>query len=396
MNLSSSGGSSASNAAPATPAAPTQSSNPSVNPASVLSTTDAPKLPPARQTNLTGDVSLDFDREDFGEDTPVVEAPKPEAKQPEQPGEETPAETPAEKDPFDFETPELKDELKKLEKKPEEKKVEEKEQTPQPKPAEVKQEGRKYTGDGELDKVLRGLRNNDFNAYKDQLAQWKKAYDERGAQPKYLAAHPEAFKLTPAYQQAEQGYNMAQFEYNAAVQAKRDLLEKKPVSILDGYDKKTGQPVYKTFKPDDKGNYPADLVLYVDEDLKAVQDGLRQNEAHFKTFGETHKKLVVEERKFIDEGFKKVFKNLDEKTFNDTEKSYKDLVEKLIPDSYTPEDARKLAYYSMVSHLRLAALVNKVIGEKKATLAPAPRKGPAAAPGDSIPLDPDSMFTDND
>jgi hypothetical protein len=75
------------------------------------------------------------------------------------------------------------------------------------------------------------------------------------------------------------------------------------------------------------------------------------------------------------------------------------LLEKIIPDSVTAEDARKIAHYAMIGNLRMAKSFQSYIAQQKQKPGkiPLPSAGPMgrSTGGDDIPLKEGDMFGDD-
>jgi hypothetical protein len=390
MNLPNSGTSAATAQTAAPAAAPTPAVNsPTLNPSSVTSGGNHRPLPPAADTNLQGDISLNFEDDGFPstpesstQQTPPQQTPASEQKTTTEPAEEA--------DPFDVAPKSVKEALKKIApEKPAEKAPE-----PQQEP-EVSKEtsGRQYTGITEVDNVLKKLGNKTYDAYKDQLPKWYEAYKAQQESPKYLAAHPEAYQLHPVYKEATQALNETQFEYNSLQEALIAAESGKPVQLLEGYEEATGKPVFKTYKPDANGKHDPRLKVHLNQAFQMSQTQFMDARRKVAEAKDTFKAFVAAEHKFVDESFGKIFKGVDPAQFTPEEAKYGELMKTLIPDSVTPEHARKLAHYAMVAQLRLAKQFQKYVEQTQAP-APRPQKGPSTAgeSNDLISLDPDKMF----
>jgi hypothetical protein len=384
MNLPNSGTSAP--AAPTATAAPAVNS-PTLNPSSVTSGGNHRALPPAPDTNLQGDISLNFDDDGFPS-TP--EPSTPQATQTPQTPEQKTTPEPEEADPFDVAPKSVKEAVKKLT--PEKPVEKPSEQTPEPEQGK-ETSGRQYTGVAEVDNVLKKLGNKTYDVYKDQLPKWYEAYKAQQDTPKFLAAHPEAYQLHPVYKEATQELGETQFEYNSLQTALIDAESGKPVQLLEGYEEATGKPVFKTYKPDANGKHDPRLKVHLNQAFQMSQNQFMDARRKVAQAKDTFKAFVENEHRFVDDSFKKIFKGVDPAQFTPEEAKYGELMKTLIPDSVTPEHARKLAHYSMVAQLRLAKQFQKYVEQTQAP-APKPQKGPATV-GDStdmIPLDPEKMF----
>jgi hypothetical protein len=364
------------------------------------------QLPPAAPTSITGDVPL---VEDFDADVDLTSAPENTAeggavgpqpsidnKTPEALSKE------AQEDDFDL-PPDIKEslaEVAKLEKPLEKAKEEEapKAETKPKAPEKVEetkvelQAGRNYDGlEPEVVAVLKQLRNGAYNAVKDQLPLWHKAFKTQGEMPKYIAQHPEAYKLDKQYQELEIGVHNAQFEASALYDGLMSLKQGKPFNLLTGYDK-DGNPEYSKIDPS-KGLDPRLEFEITEAYRKAAANQQSLVEQH-KNYGSKYADKVRQERGFIEDSFKKIFKDIDPEKFTPEEAKYAPLLEKLIPDSVTPADARRIAHYAMIGNHRMGRMLQEYIKNSKGKALPAkPQPGATIAAGDvAIPLDDDAMF----
>jgi hypothetical protein len=347
-------------------------------------------LPPAPPTNIEGDVPL---LEDMADDIVEAPAPTPEAKtetpQPEAKDEgfELPPDiTESLTEASKLKAPEKPEE--KVEEKPLEKPTEKLEEPT--KPAEVS--GRDYTGlEPEVVAVLKQLRNGAYNAVKDQIPQWFKAYKEKDAMPKYIAQHPEAYKLDKGYQELEVGVNNAGFEASALYESLMSLKQNKPFDLLTGYDDK-GKPTYAKIDPT-KGVDPR-LEFEITEAYRRASQTKQDLTNQHTNYATRYQAKIQQERAFIEDNFKKIFKDIDPTKFTPDEAKYAPLLEQLIPDSVTAADARRIAHYAMIGNLRMGRTLQEYIKANKGkALPPKPQAGPTGAPiGGDIPLDEDKMF----
>lgn len=352
-------------------------------------------VPSGPSTTIPNDAIIDLS----GDDVNITPAPTPtETSKPAETPTETPVETPEaplDENPFDVIdklSSKLGDKVKPVETPKPEAKPEAK---PDPAaPAPIPAGPRPKTGIAEVDEVLGRLPNSAFAKYKDMLPKWHEAYKKAQEAPKYLAAHQEAYKLTPEYQQVVGEQTQNSFEYRAFRQAALSIEGGKPFKLLTGYDEKSGEPVFEVIKPDANGKFNPEVALHVREAMAGAQRNLGQSQAALDNFKQNHGRLVQSERQFIDESFKKMFKGIDEAKFTVEEKKLGEQMKLLVPDSFSPEDARRLAHYSAITVLRLSKMVNDYMAQQTAKTAtpPKPRPGGNMGADDIIPLDDNEMF----
>jgi hypothetical protein len=383
MNLNATNSSSSAPAVTATPApapatpqgvtTPTAPTAPTVTPQAIRGDNHK-ALPPTKGTELDGEINFDLDADTTPnpaqpQDKPAVETPEPKAE---------------DKDEFDTVPDPVKEALKKLkqddEPKPADKPVDDKAPT-----------GRKYTGIEEVDKVLKKLPNNTYDAVKDDLPKWYQAFKAQQDQPKFLAAHPEAYTLSPHYKKATAAAQQHRFEAQSVEAALIACKNGEPVKLLDGYSDE-GVPIYQTFNPQN-GKHDARLEIELQRYYQVANGNLQQSQKALNDAKESYSAWVKRDHEFIEDSFKKLFKDLDPAKFSPQESKYRDDINKLIPDSVTPEHARRIAHLSMVSNLRLAKAFQQYIEKSKAPVV-RPTPGGDVATGDTIPLDKDKMFGD--
>jgi hypothetical protein len=358
-------------------------------------------LPPAAPTNISGDVPLaeDFDA-DFeasltppSSDTAEGGAVEP---QPSKDGLATDSSKDTQQEDDFGLPPDIKESLaeaSKLEKPldkveakaPEKAKVEE---------AKVEsQAGRNYEGlEPEVVAVLKQLRNGAYNAIKDQLPQWHKAFKAQAAMPKYIAQHPDAYKLDKEYQELEIGAHNAQFESSTLYDSLMALKANKPFKLLTGYDK-DGNPQFSKIDPS-RGLDPR-LEFEITEAYRRASASQQDLSAKHANYGSRYTDKIREERVFIEDTFKKIFKDIDPDKLTPDEAKYAPILEKLIPDSVTAADARRIAHYAMIGNYRMGRMLQDYIKNSKGKALPAkPQPGATIAAGDvAIPLDDDEMFS---
>lgn len=371
-----------------TPSAPAAST-----PININSGPSSAPLPPKPSTTLPDqDISLDFD----GNDSTSFDVNKTPEKLVEA-STEKPAEKPTEtqteeSDPFDL--PKDVSEAMKGLKKPDEQKPAEK---PAEKPeAPTTQQGRDYSNlPDEVVSVLKKLPNQTYNAVREQLPKWYEAFKKQSEIPKYFTQHPEAYKLDTGYSQIQNELETDRFEVGALKDAIVNLKQNKPFELLTGYDEQ-GAPVFKTVNPERNGHNPS-IELELTEAYRRAQANYDKSFQGFKSYPDRFKAKIAEEREFINSSFKKIFKDIDPDKFTPEEKNYAPLLEKIIPDSVTAEDARKIAHYAMIGNLRMAKAFQAYIDKQKQKplVTPPPQAGPIgkSVGGDDIPLG-EGMFGD--
>ena len=367
----------------ATPAATT--------PININSGPSSAPLPPKPSTTLPDqNISLDFD----GEDSTSFDTNKAPEKATEAPVAEKPDETIAEEqDPFDL-PKDVSEAIKST--KPSDKPAETKTETPTNQA--TTQQGRDYSNlPDEVVSVLKKLPNQTYNAVREQLPKWYDAFKKQADIPKYFTQHPEAYKLDTGYNQVQNELETDRFEVGALKDALIAVKQNKPFDLLTGYDAE-GNPVFKTVNPDRNGHNPS-VELELTEAYRRAQGNYEKSFQGFKSYPDRFKAKIAEEREFINSSFKKIFKDIDPDKLSPEEKNYAPLLEKIIPDSVTAEDARKIAHYAMVGNLRMAKAFQNYIAQQKQKpiAAPAPQAGPIgkSVGGDDIPLSDGGMFGDD-
>ena len=370
-----------------TPAAPAAST-----PININNGPSSAPLPPKPSTTLPDqDISLDFDN---GDSTAFDTN-----KTPEKPVEDTAAETtdetaPEETDPFDLPA-DVSEAIKSTKPKepaqPEATKPDAQNQT-------TTQQGRDYSNlPDEVVSVLKKLPNQTYNAVREQLPKWYDAFKKQGEIPKYYTQHPEAYKLDTGYTQIQNELETDRFEVGALKDAIVNIKQNKPFDLLTGYDAE-GNPVFKTVNPDRNGHNPS-IELELTEAYRRAQANYEKSFQGFKSYPDRFKAKIAEEREFINSTYKKIFKDIDPDKLTPEEKNYAPLLEKIIPDSVTAEDARKIAHYAMIGNLRMAKAFQNYIAQQKTKPAviPVPQAGPIgkSVGGDDIPLSDGGMFGDD-
>lgn len=370
-----------------TPSAPAAST-----PININNGPSSAPLPPKPSTTLPDqDISLDFD----GSDSTAFDTNKTPEKPVEAPAAETTNETtPEETDPFDLpkDVSEAIKSTKSADKPVEEQKTETSTTPPQ------NQQGRDYSNlPDEVVSVLKKLPNQTYNAVREQLPKWYEAFKKQGEIPKYFTQHPEAYKLDTGYNQIQNELETDRFEVGTLKDALINIKQNKPFELLTGYDAE-GNPVFKTVNPDRNGHNPS-IELELTEAYRRAQTNYEKSFQGFKSYPERFQAKIKEEREFINSSFKKIFKDIDPDKLTPEEKNYAPLLEKIIPDSVTAEDARKIAHYAMIGNLRMAKAFQNYIAQQKTKPAviPVPQAGPIgkSVGGDDIPLSDGGMFGDD-
>jgi hypothetical protein len=355
-------------------------------------------LPPAAPTSLPNEnISFDFDGEDSTSFDVNKLLPKAEAKPAEQKTETPVEETPSdEADPFDLPkdvTEAIKSTKPKIEEKIEKTEIAKTTETPQ------NQQGRDYSNlPDEVVSVLKKLPNQTYNAVREQLPKWYEAFKKQADIPKHYTQHPEAYKLDTGYNQVQAELETDRFEVGSLKNAIVTLKQNKPFELLEGYDAE-GNPVFKTIQPGRGGQHDPALELELTEAYRRAQSNYEKSFNGFKTFPDKYKSKIAEEREFINSSFKKIFKDIDPDKLTSEEQTYAPLLEKIIPDSVTAADARKIAHYAMIGNLRMAKAFQAYIAQQKQKpgVIPPPSAGPMgkSTGGDDIPLSDGGMFGDD-
>lgn len=345
-------------------------------------------LPPAAPTNIQGDVAL---LDDIGDDSDIIDAPLASV-----PASEVTAEKAAE-DVFEL-PPDIAESLKAVEPaiKDVEPEVIEKDIPANIEPPKASEPlGRDYTGvEPEVIAVLKQLRNGAYNAVKDQIPQWFKAYKDREALPAHIAQHPEAYKLDKGYQELETGINNATFESSALYDSLMSLKANKPFDLLTGYDD-AGKPIYSKIDPTN-GVDPR-LEFEITEAYRRASNTQQDLNKQHTNYSAKYSNQLRQERDFIEDTFKKIFKDIDPAKFTPDESKYAPLLEKLIPNSVTAADARRIAHYAMVGNLRMGRTLQEYIRSNKGkAMLSKPLAGPSGSLASTdILLDEDKMFGDD-
>ena len=370
-----------------TPSAPAAST-----PININNGPSSAPLPPKPSTTLPDqDISLDFDNGD----STAFDTNKTPEKPAEAPAAETTDETaPEETDPFDL-PKDVSEAIKST--KSSDKPVEE-QKTETPTNQTTTQQGRDYSNlPDEVVSVLKKLPNQTYNAVREQLPKWYDAFKKQGEIPKYYTQHPEAYKLDTGYNQIQNELETDRFEVGALKDALISIKQNKPFDLLTGYDAE-GNPVFKTVNPDRNGHNPS-IELELTEAYRRAQANYEKSFQGFKSYPDRFKAKIAEEREFINSTYKKIFKDIDPDKLTPEEKNYAPLLEKIIPDSVTAEDARKIAHYAMIGNLRMAKAFQNYIAQQKTKPAviPVPQAGPIgkSVGGDDIPLSDGGMFGDD-
>jgi len=361
----------------------------SSTPININSGPSSAPLPPKASTSLPDQaISLDFDGEDSTSFDVNKLLPKPEATT-ENKAEET-TEPAEEQDPFDL-PKDVSETIKST-------KPKDTTTPPEAKAEPTTQQGRDYNNlPDEVVSVLKKLPNQTYNAVRDQLPKWYEAFKKQAEIPKHYTQHPEAYKLDKQYTQIQNDLETDRFEVGSLKNALIAIKQNKAFDLLTGYDAQ-GEPVFKTVEPSRNGHDPA-VEFELSEAYRRAQTNYEKSFTGFKTFPDRYKAKIAEEREFINSTYKKIFKDIDPDKLTPEEKNYAPLLEKIIPDSVTAEDARKIAHYAMIGNLRMAKSFQSYIAQQKQKPGkiPLPSAGPMgrSTGGDDIPLKEGDMFGDD-
>jgi hypothetical protein len=370
---------------PVNASTPTAASSTPIN---INSGPSSAPLPPKASTSLPDQsISLDFDGEDSTSFDVNKLLPKPEAVVENEAEDTQPAE---EQDPFDL-PKDVSEAIKST--KPKDTTI-----PTEPKAEATTQQGRDYNNlPDEVVSVLKKLPNQTYNAVREQLPKWYDAFKKQAEIPKHYTQHPEAYKLDKQYTQVQNDLETDRFEVGSLKNALIAIKQNKAFDLLTGYDAQ-GDPVFKTVEPSRNGHDPA-VEFELSEAYRRAQTNYEKSFTGYKTFPDRYKAKIAEEREFINGTYKKIFKDIDPDKLTPEEQNYAPLLEKIIPDSVTAEDARKIAHYAMIGNLRMAKSFQNYIAQQKQKpgAIPLPSAGPMgrSTGGDDIPLKEGDMFGDD-
>jgi hypothetical protein len=368
----------------------------SSTPININSTPSSAPLPAKPSTSLPDqDISLDFDNNDSTAFDVNKLIPKADKKDEISEDNTDDSQSTEEQDPFDL--PKDVSEAIKSTKSKETPVEAQKSETPANQT--TTQQGRDYSNlPDEVVSVLKKLPNQTYNAVREQLPKWYEAFKKQAEIPKHYTQHPEAYKLDTGYNQIQNELETDRFEVGSLKNALVSMKQGKTFELLEGYDNE-GNPVFKTIQPGRNGIHDPALELELTEAYRRAQANYEKSFNGFKTFPDRYKAKIAEEREFINGTYKKIFKDIDPDKLTTEEQSYAPLLAKIIPDSVTAEDARKIAHYAMVGNLRMAKAFQSYIAQQKQKpgVIPPPSSGPMgrSTGGDDIPLKEGDMFGDD-
>lgn len=188
---------------------------------------------------------------------------------------------------------------------------------------------RDYTKyDPSLKPILDNLRAGRFEEYAPRLQEmFEKArdYDKiKAEKPGYLLDHPEAFTLDPEYRQLESTKQAAGNLVNFYTKQLENIRSKKPWQSLDGFDEKTGAPIYTTHQPSAEAD--VSVANFIQQNIALQQQQTKELEGYKGKF-DLDKKALEEHTNSIT---KKLFPDWDDTKLSKEEKADYDIAKTLV------------------------------------------------------------------
>jgi hypothetical protein len=232
-----------------------------------------------------------------------------------------------------------------------------------------------------------------------KIAELEKAV---AAKPSFAHEHPEGYVLDPEYQQVSLLADRASFEASHWESQLARILSGEGFQDLLGYDKRTGQPVYKEI------DAPADGRV---DPRWQVEIQRRFNEATMKSgqfvgmrdsFRQNYSSEVQRSAAELVETRKRIFRDMDESKFTETEKGYKQLVLDALPKVHKRNPLATDLAYALIAIKRIEAFYNDALKKQSAASPAAAAKvakagpRPAAVGTSAAPADDFVKFSDLD
>jgi hypothetical protein len=204
---------------------------------------------------------------------------------------------------------------------------------------------RDYTTlDPEIAKIAKKLPNHLYARVVPKLTEYKKLADQvptlkaeidnlAKSAPRYLAEHPESFKITPQYQEASQIYNDATAEHDHWVAQLHNIKAGKPWVELLGYGQ-NGQPITREHQPLADGKLDTSGEIKVMTEISQTTTAKQQAQRQANEVRTNHKNFYDGARRELDAAKTKFFPELTRRDFTSEEKDYVNRVKAIIPQAY--------------------------------------------------------------
>jgi len=258
-------------------------------------------------------------------------------------------------------------------------------------PINGKRDYSKY--DKEVADVLKKLPNSLYAKYADKLQQWKKD-SERATEldtkltalaaekPRFLAEHPDSFRISKEYRSAVEAYSTAK-EVRGGWESQLARIEQGLDWVeLKGYDDQ-GQPVLVNHPAPENGQVDFNAKMLAQRELqKAYSQETRFDEAR-KDIARNYRQFQAEATTQVKDMIGKLFKGQDPAKLTGDDAKYFKAVNDMLPGVFSDNPLAPALGLAFVNHRRLAVTAQKLATELKALKAgksPVARTAPAVGP----------------
>lgn len=258
-------------------------------------------------------------------------------------------------------------------------------------PINGKRDYTKY--DKEVADVLKKLPNSLYAKYADKLQQWKKD-SERATEldgkletlskekPRFLAEHPDSFRISKEYRAAVSSYTTAQ-EVRGGWESQLARIEQGLDWVeFKGFDEQ-GQPMLVNHPAPENGQVDFNAKMLAQRELqKAYSQETRYDEAR-KDIARNYRQFQQESTTQVKDMIGKLFKGQDPTKLTGDDAKYFKAVNDMLPGVYADNPLAPALGLAFVNHRRLAVTAQKLAAENKALKAgksPAAKTAPAVGP----------------
>ena len=258
-------------------------------------------------------------------------------------------------------------------------------------PTNGKRDYTKY--DKEVADVLKKLPNSLYAKYADKLQQWKKD-SERATEldgkletlskekPRFLAEHPDSFRISKEYRAAVSSYTTAQ-EVRGGWESQLARIDQGLDWVeFKGFDEQ-GQPMLVNHPAPENGQVDFNAKMLAQRELqKAYSQETRFDEAR-KDIARNYRQFQQESTNQVKDMIGKLFKGQDPAKLTGDDAKYFKAVNDMLPGVYADNPLAPALGLAFVNHRRLAVTAQKLAAENKALKAgksPAAKTAPAVGP----------------
>ena len=230
--------------------------------------------------------------------------------------------------------------------------------------------------DPEVADIARKLNNANFAKYADKLQEWKQAATEATnlktkietltkEKPRFLAEHPEAYRIAPEFNQAKQAYNGAKEQVNFWQDQLLKISEAEAWQEFTGYNDQ-GQPQFVDHPATPDGRVDKRSEIAVQQHLAQVAAQASQYEQQARGIARDYHAYQKQSINELNDMGAKLFKGADPEKFAGDDKKFYDATLKMLPGQFGDNPLAKYLGMAFVQHRKMVIGYTKALAELKA------------------------------